>query len=1009
MALDSGLVKTHAGIRSFRGLRMRGQPGATTVCTAGGRCPGVPGAPWPPRLSRAPGSLFAAVWYIIPLAMPNRTRWSAGPLSRRFTVAFAAAAALALGAWVLSQNVPTPKAASPVNPVTLLITLGLQARGVERWDGSVHVAGGRLLNLEGRQFSAEDRIVPPDRWVAKTRADNIAPYADIHYTEMRPGEVPAQLFQPIGLWLTIEPAGDPRISIETAQGKFDFRLQDAGAAPLALPGGRVEVRRAPSVEKLSLPAYEDDEPSIVAQKDGALSVAWVAYRDRADRVLLRTRRGGAWSEPEEVTPQPADIFRTAAAEDGDGKLWIFWSQRENDRWHLWGRARKNGRWEAAIRLTDAGSNMFHRAAAGGGCVFLVWQSFRNGQSDIYLRALQSGVWSPEQRVSESPANDWEPSVAAAPDGGAFLAWDGYDRGNYDVYFRSWQTGRLSPLQAVTSSPKFEAHASVAADARGRPWIAWDESGVNWAKDQGFLIPTPLSVPIHQQRDIGLAVWSGGGWLTPRAPFNAMPGNAEHPQLAFDGRGLLHMVFRHWTRRNSRTIGSPICWENFVTTWDGESWAVPLPLDHSAGSIEKHAAIARGSGGGLWAAWMTDERPFATQIPVNGEIYCAALTLGGAAAREQALAPLRPPVVEAISVHPAEAADVEAVRNYRIEAGGKQYKIYRGDMHRHTDVSQDFKYDGSLIELYRYALDAAGFDFIAPTDHQAGYDQEFTWWQNQKLVDLFFMPGRFTPLYAYERSVPYPNGHRNILFDHPGVRTLPVPPEEAGGRAGAARLYEYLRRNNGISMPHSSATLQGTDWRDNDPDVEPLIEIYQGYRTSYEYEGAPRAATALNPQAQKSGWEPAGFWWNALRKGYRLGVQSSSDHWSTHISYACILAETFTRRGLLDAMRQRHSYAATDNIVLDFRAKAGGAVYLMGDSFASAAAPQLAVHVIGTGPILQIDIIKNQRFLYTTRPGAKEASFEFADREFGPGRSYYYVRVLQQDGQLAWSSPVWVRN
>ena len=45
------------------------------------------------------------------------------------------------------------------------------------------------------------------------------------------------------------------------------------------------------------------------------------------------------------------------------------------------------------------------------------------------------------------------------------------------------------------------------------------------------------------------------------------------------------------------------------------------------------------------------------------------------------------------------------------------------------------------------------------------------------------------------------------------------------------------------MLHSLATGQGTDYRDNDPDVEPLVEIYQGYHANYEYEGAPRAETA----------------------------------------------------------------------------------------------------------------------------------------------------------------------
>ena len=34
---------------------------------------------------------------------------------------------------------------------------------------------------------------------------------------------------------------------------------------------------------------------------------------------------------------------------------------------------------------------------------------------------------------------------------------------------------------------------------------------------------------------------------------------------------------------------------------------------------------------------------------------------------------------------------------------------------------------------------------------------------------------------------------------------------------------------------------------------------------------------------------------------------------------------------------------------------------------------------------------------------------FKDLPIEPGNNYYYVRVSQVDGQMAWSSPVWVNN
>ena len=80
---------------------------------------------------------------------------------------------------------------------------------------------------------------------------------------------------------------------------------------------------------------------------------------------------------------------------------------------------------------------------------------------------------------------------------------------------------------------------------------------------------------------------------------------------------------------------------------------------------------------------------------------------------------------------------------------------------------------------------------------------------------------------------------------------------------------------------------------------------------------------------------------------------------------------------------------------------------MGDAFTAAVAPKFTIRVVGTNAIKQVDLIKNRTFIYTTRPGTRRVALEFTDRDFGAGESWYYARVLQEDGQLAWSSPVWI--
>ncbi len=184
------------------------------------------------------------------------------------------------------------------------------------------------------------------------------------------------------------------------------------------------------------------------------------------------------------------------------------------------------------------------------------------------------------------------------------------------------------------------------------------------------------------------------------------------------------------------------------------------------------------------------------------------------------------------------------------------------------------------------------------------------------------------------------------------------------------LYRYLKEMNGICASHTSATGMGTDWRDNDPDLEPMVEIYQGDRDSYEYQGAPRAG--YDPKgdvkpAAIGGWEPKGFINNAFDMGYKFGFESSSDHWSTHISYSIALAEKHDRAGILDAFRKRHCYAATDNIILDVRS----GEHVMGDAFQAVGAPKLDVHVIGTADLAEVAVLRDSKVVDVLKADGKE--------------------------------------
>jgi len=53
------------------------------------------------------------------------------------------------------------------------------------------------------------------------------------------------------------------------------------------------------------------------------------------------------------------------------------------------------------------------------------------------------------------------------------------------------------------------------------------------------------------------------------------------------------------------------------------------------------------------------------------------------------------------------------------------------------------------------------------------------------------------------------------------------------------------------------------------------------------------------------------------------------------------------------------------------------------------------------------VIKDQTFAYTKQGTGSEEKFDFTDNALTPGTHYYYVRVWQENEQIAWSSPVWV--
>jgi hypothetical protein len=122
-----------------------------------------------------------------------------------------------------------------------------------------------------------------------------------------------------------------------------------------------------------------------------------------------------------------------------------------------------------------------------------------------------------------------------------------------------------------------------------------------------------------------------------------------------------------------------------------------------------------------------------------------------------------------------------------------------------------------------------------------------------------------------------------------------------------------------------------------------------------------------------------------------------------MSYAIPMVEEVSRQGIIDAFKKRHTYAATDNILLDVRS----GEHLMGDAFETKARPTLQIKVHGTSLVAKVHVIREGKYVYTTEPKKEAVELRYTDAEARPGTYYYYVRVEQADGSIAWGSPMWI--
>ena len=910
------------------------------------------------------------------------------------------------------------------------------------WSGSVEAEGGSVT-IAGPYHLGPEESHDDTSWQAGSQWDG-----NINLLPQERAVFPKSRWK--GVVIDVDGPDSTTVRVKTANGDAEFR---AGSVPYQRPqsllDGRIRVERSPRAELVTESLADEDQPAITSGPDGRVWVAWIASDNKTERVRVRSSTDGeTWTAAQDITPENGDYNQVELISTAPNSLLAVWLGTVNGAVDLYARSFRGGGWSEVEQLTSTpGTDMFPRmAATPDGEVYLVWQSPGKRGGNISLLRRKDNQWTREQAVTEHPASDWEPSIAMNSHGEAAIAWDSYRHGNYDIFLRRWTNGKVGPLERITDSEDFEAHVSLVYDHRDRLWMAYDNGGKNWGKDQhGINGLLRDESGLYFKRQVQVRVLERGRLVQPARPLDEKfpPGPflgsrmtlglessyqvfTELPELQVDGRGRIWAIVRTRaigrTNRPARAFASVLpYWMFMATMFDGEGWTTPIKVTFSDGRIDQRPGAAIDKNGDLWVASQgdglgyqrSDERYNQYDVRV-GKIELDR-TAGGGVDREVLIGG------DGFSAPERVADNVPALvaplwKTYQMDVAGKKYNVTWGDLHRHTDLSFDGQSDGSLYDVYRYAIDVAWMDFLGPSEHLMTSNDvtDYIWRWVDKAVDLYKVPGAFYPMLNYERTVSYPDGHRNIVSRGRGYQQVRIKPGDRSigvDEKDMVELWEKLlageSKPTAISIPHTTATQMGTDWRYNDEKVERLVEMYQGNRDSYEYYGAPRSALAeqilVGGYITSGAIREKGYVWNALAKGYKMGFIASSDHRSTHMSYAAVYTPERTYGAIWDSLYDRRTYAATDNIIVDFQCQG----HAMGEAFGSDQVPRLEIAVIGTDRIKEIAIIKDNEIVYTGHPGVRELSMTYTDRDVEPGEHYYYVRVIQDNDHMAWASPMWI--
>jgi hypothetical protein len=438
---------------------------------------------------------------------------------------------------------------------------------------------------------------------------------------------------------------------------------------------------------------------------------------------------------------------------------------------------------------------------------------------------------------------------------------------------------------------------------------------------------------------------------------------------------------------------------------GDSFEIQLALVDAAGNRAAWPAEAVAAGGDARVAFEIVSLPAASQAPASGMGIRESLAPAEAPHRASLRAPTEAGILRLrVRGHgPLERFQVDLPP---IVVRSAPTRLFWADLHGHTRYSDG---SGTPDDYFRYARDVARLDAIALTDHDHwGIDPLDERPDRQAeilaLARTYHAPGRFVTIPGYEWTS-WLHGHRHVLaFEdaleiHSSIDPATDRPDE---------LWAALRGRPALTFAHHSAGDPiATNWNfAPDPELEPVTEIASVH-------GMSEAADAPTPV---TGALAGNFVRDVLIHGARLGFIGSGDSHDGHPGLAQIasgqgglaglFSEDLDRASLLAALKSRRTFA-TNGIRAWLEVSIDG-VGMGGVLEPGEGEHDLRIRFEATAPIGRIDLVRTGHVASIEPPKQTPLSLDLERRipRLAPGE-HHYVRIVQADGGVAWSSPIFV--